>query len=83
MSTRAQVKQFILNNFMFSDDETKLSDGESLMESGAVDSTGIMELIAFLEETFNVMVQDEEMIPENLDSVDNLVAYLDRKRPAA
>ena len=60
MSIKQQVRQFILSNYLFSDDESKLADAESLMQSGTMDSTGILELIMFLEETFEIKVGDDE-----------------------
>ena len=75
---RSQVKAFIIDNFMFGSGNG-LSDNTSLLNEGIMDSTGALELITFLEETFQIDVEDEEMIPENLDSIDNVVAYLARK----
>lgn len=83
MSTAQQVREFILTNYLFTDDPTKLRDSESLMQSGTMDSTGILEMIMFLEERFGIKVADDEMIPTNLDSVANVVAYIERKRVAA
>jgi len=80
MSARQQIRQFILNNYLFTDDESKLADTESLMASGVMDSTGILELIMFLEEKFGIKVADEEMIPSNLDSVSNAVDFIERKQ---
>ena len=80
MAIAQQVRAFILNNYLFTDDESKLRDDESLMQSGAMDSTGILELIMFLEETFGIKVADDEMAPANLDSVTNVVAYVMRKQ---
>jgi acyl carrier protein len=82
MSIAQQVRQFILSNYLFTDDESKLKDSESLMQSGTMDSTGILELIMFLEETFEIKVGDDEMVPANLDSVDNVVAFVNRKQAA-
>lgn len=79
MAIRAQVRQFILNNYLFTNDDSKLSDSASLMQTGTMDSTGILELIMFLEENFGIKVADDEMIPANLDSVDNVVSYVERK----
>lgn len=73
------VRGFILANYLFTDDAAALSDGVSLMESGIVDSTGILELIGFLEEKFGIRVADEEMIPDNLDSVEKITAFVARK----
>lgn len=82
MPVKSQVRRFILNNYLFTDDGSKLSDASSLMESGTMDSTGILELIMFLEETFAIKVADDEMIPANLDSVDNVVSFIERKTAA-
>lgn len=75
---RAQIKAFIVNNFMFGSDNG-LKDDTSLLDEGIMDSNGALELVSFLEETFGITVEDEELIPENLDSVDNLVGYLKKK----
>ena len=82
MSIKQQVRQFILANYLFTDDESKLSDSQSLLQSGAMDSTGILELIMFLEENLHLKVADAEMIPANLDSVDNVVGFVARKQAA-
>lgn len=82
MSAKDQVRKFILTNYLFTEDQKKLSDAESLMQSGTMDSTGILELIMFLEETFGIKVADEEMIPANLDSVQSVVGFLERKQAA-
>jgi acyl carrier protein len=82
MSTRDQVRSFILTNYLFTDDAKALDDTASLMQGGTMDSTGILELITFLEEKFGIKVADEEMVPANLDSVNNVVAFVDRKKAA-
>jgi len=76
---KEKVRAFIIENFMFGNDEG-LSDDTSFLEEGIIDSTGVLELVDFLEETFSIKVDDEELIPENLDSIQNLVAYLSRKQ---
>lgn len=80
MELKSQVRQFILKNYLFSSDEKVLDDGVSLMKTGVIDSTGVLELISFLEEQFGVKVEDEEMTPENLDSVDRIVNFVTVKR---
>lgn len=80
MSARAKIKNYILENYLFTDDQNALNDGDSFLQQGIIDSTGILEVIFFLEEEFGVKVADEEMIPENLDSVNNLVAFIERKK---
>jgi len=78
-----KVRGFILENFMFSDDETALNSGESLLDKGVIDSTGVMELVAFLEDEYHIQVGDEELVPENLDSVNNIVAFVGGKLAGA
>ncbi len=79
MDIRDQVRQFILTNFYVPDPAT-ITDEASLLKSGIVDSTGVLEVISFIEETFQVTVADEEMTPDNLDSIMRIAAFLDRKR---
>ena len=75
---KRQIREFIIENFLFGTDEG-FKDETSFLEDGIIDSTGILELVAFLEEEFSISVDDEEMIPENLDSINNVTAYLQRK----
>lgn len=75
---QTQIRDFIINNFLFGDGE-KLDDTSSLLDNGIVDSTGILELVSFLEETFSIKVNDDELLPENLDSVNNLTAFVEKK----
>jgi acyl carrier protein len=82
MTIKQDVRTFILESYLFTDDQSALADNDSFLGSGILDSTGMMELIYFLEEEYEVKVQDEEMVPENLDSVDRVVAYVERKRAA-
>ncbi len=79
MDLIATIRQFIIENFLFEEDET-LKEDTSFLESGIIDSTGILELVSFLEETFGIEVDDEEMIPENLDSIANVAQYLQKKK---
>jgi acyl carrier protein len=79
MSLRAQIKQFILNNYLFSNDESALADDDSLLQKGIVDSTGILELIMHVEETFGIKVLEHEMVPANLDSVAAVSSFVERK----
>ncbi len=76
------VRQFIAENFLFRAD-ADIADDQSLLDTGVMDSTGVLELIAFLESTYGITVADEEIVPDNLDSVDNMTRYLASKLPAA
>jgi len=75
----AQVRSFVVENFLFGVDAEKLSGDASFLEEGIIDSTGILELVSFLEGTFGIQVEDEELLPENLDSINNVVAFLQKK----
>jgi acyl carrier protein len=73
------VREFVFSNF-YVPETTVLSDEASLLDHGVIDSTGVLEVIAFIERTFQIRVQDEEILPENLDSVARISAYVQRKR---
>ena len=75
MEVAEAVRNFIIEYFLFGDDEN-LNNHTSFIEDGIVDSTGILELVAFLEETFSIHVEDEELIPENLDCISNVEKYV-------
>ena len=79
MSIQSQIRRYILENFLFTDDEARLRDDASFLEEGIVDSTGVLELVMFVEETFGIEVADEEILPENFDSVERLTRYVEAK----
>ena len=79
MNIEQQLREYILDNFLFTDDQSILNNGDSFLVKGILDSTGILEVIYFLEDEFGIKVEDEEMIPENLDSINNLVAFVNKK----
>lgn len=79
LEKKHKIRQFIIETFLFGDGGAELTDGESLLDSGIVDSTGVLELVAFIEEEFDIEVRDEELIPDNLDSLDQLAAFVERK----
>ena len=73
------VKKFILENILFEDNENVINNGDCFLQKGIIDSTGVLELVRFVEEEYNISVDDEELIPENLDSVDNLAKFIKGK----
>ena len=75
---KTQIRDFIVENFLFGN-ANGLKDDTSFLDDGIIDSTGVLELVTFLEENFKIRVEDEELIPENLDSIDNIAGYLERK----
>lgn len=74
-----KIRAFIFSNFLFDADEGALDNDASFLEQGIIDSTGVLELVEWLEETFSIKVEDEELIPENLDSVNRLGQFIVRK----
>lgn len=79
MEYAGQIKDFIVQNFLFGD-ENKVQNDTSFLDNGIVDSTGILEMINFLEEKFGIKVNDDELLPENLDSINNIVEFITRKK---
>ena len=77
-----RVRGFIVENFFVSDPST-LADDDSLITGGFVDSTGLLEVIAFLETEYEIRITDQETIPENLESIGRIAAFVGRKRQAA
>jgi len=80
MSIQNDIKNFIIENFLFNNNQHKLNNEDSFLENGILDSTGVLELVAFVEENYDIKIQDEELIPENLDSISNLMNYVQRKQ---
>jgi acyl carrier protein len=80
---REQIRTFVLQNYLFTDDPSALSLDDSLLGRGIVDSTGMLEIIFFIEEQLGVKVRDEEMIPDNLDGVNRIARFVESKRRAA
>lgn len=77
---RQIIRSYLLENFLFSDDPSAIPDDASLMKMGIIDSAGALEIALFLEQSFGFSVEGREMLPENLDSVDNLVAFVEHKQ---
>jgi acyl carrier protein len=83
MNMKSTIRQYILENLLFTEDESALHDEESFLDGGIIDSTGVMEIILFIEESFGFRVNDDEMLPANLDSVNNLATFIQRKQAVA
>jgi acyl carrier protein len=79
MSEIQAIREFIVENFLFGDG-SRLQDNTSFLQDGIIDSTGILELTAFLEKTFGIKVEDHELVPQNMDSLAQVAAFVDRKR---
>ena len=75
-SVTAELRRFLLENYLFTDDDSALDNTASFLETGLLDSTGMMELVMHIEDTFSVTIADDEMVPENLDSVDQASVFV-------
>ena len=82
VSIAQQVRSFLVENFLMGQ-EYSFGDDDSFLENGIIDSTGVLQLVAFLQETYGITVDEGELRPENLDSIDNISAYVSRKRGTA
>jgi acyl carrier protein len=80
MSTEAKIRSYILENFLFTDASDAFADHDSFLDRGIIDSTGVLELIFFVEEQFGIKVADKEMIPENFDSIVNIARFVQHKQ---
>ena len=78
-----EIREFLATNFFLGDDPGALQGSSSLIEAGVIDSTGVLELVGFLEETYSIRIGDEDLLPENLDSIDNIVRFVEQKRATA
>ena len=77
-----EIKEFVVTNFLFGQQGTGLAEDQSFLESGVIDSTGVLELVAFLEQRYGIAVADRELLPENLDSIQNVSRFVARKLDA-
>lgn len=80
MELKEQIRGFVVENFLFGDAAPLKDDAMSLLDNGIMDSVGVMELVAFLEGDLGLAIEDTELVPENLDSIDNLCAFVTRKQ---
>jgi acyl carrier protein len=82
MSTEEKLRKFILETYLFTTDDSALANDDSFLDKGIIDSTGILELVMYLEQEFGLAIADEELLPENLDSINNLVNFVAHKQAA-
>jgi acyl carrier protein len=78
MSIENEIRKFIMENFIL-DGDGNPSNEDSLLEKGIIDSTGVLELVAFIEQTYSFKIKDEELVPENLDSIKNISQFIQNK----
>jgi len=77
-----EIKEFIVSNFLFGQEGDGLADEQSFLESGVIDSTGLLELVSFVEQRYGIAIADRELVPENLDSLRNISQFVARKLDA-
>jgi acyl carrier protein len=81
MSTvQAEIRQFVVDNFLFGQNAETFSDEESFLESGVLDSTGVLQLVTFIEQRFDIAIADHELVPDNLDSIARAAAFVAGKQ---
>lgn len=83
VADKEKLRRFVVENFLFGQEDFEFSDDDSLMGKGIIDSTGVLELVAFIQESFSIQIDDRDLIPENLDSIGNVMRFLATKEPAA
>jgi acyl carrier protein len=82
LEVKKQIRDFIVQNALFGSSERSFNDEDSFLEKEIIDSTGVLELVSFVEEQFGIEVGDEELIPDNFDSINKLGEYVRRKQGA-
>jgi acyl carrier protein len=78
----SEIKAFIVSNFLFGQEGGGLADEQSFLETGVIDSTGLLELVSFVEQRYGISIADRELVPENLDSLRNISQFVARKLAA-
>ena len=78
-----EVRQYILDNFLFGRTEVEVSSDASFLDLGIIDSTGVLELVTFLEDKYQIKIEDEELVPANLDSLNGITRFVEAKRAAS
>ena len=79
MALNDELRQFVTDNFMFGKPDKRVDDDDSFLELGIIDSTGVMELVAFLEGRYGIKLQDADLIPDNLDSINKVARFVERR----
>lgn len=78
MDVEGEIREFVVRNFLYGDARALAGDDESLIDRGLVDSTGVLEIVAFLEERFGITLSDDDLVPDNLDSVARMTRFVKR-----
>jgi acyl carrier protein len=76
----SRIRAFIEENFLFADNVAAFPVDKSLIEAGVIDSTGVLEMVGFLESEFGLKIADADIVPQNLDSIAAITAFVQRKQ---
>lgn len=79
MQLKSEIRQFIVDNFLYGRDDDTLGDEVSFLGKGIIDSTGILELVSFIEEKYSISIDDDELIPDNFDSLNKISTFVSKK----
>jgi acyl carrier protein len=79
MQLESEIRKFIIESFLYGEDDNNLKDDVSFLATGIIDSTGVLEVVSFIEEKYGISVDDEELVPDNLDSIEKLSSFVQRK----
>jgi len=79
-SIEQEVRRFVVENFLFGEDDGSLQPEDSFLDSGVIDSTGVLELVTFLEQQYEIKIDDTELVPDNLDSISRVSSFIRRKQ---
>ena len=79
-SVSQEIRQFLVDSFLFGENDESLGNEDSLMEKGIVDSTGVLQIVTFLDEQYGINVADAELVADNFDSISRLCAFVERKK---
>ncbi len=79
MPLQSEIKNYIVDNFLYGEDDGNFQEDVSLLKKGIIDSTGVLELVSFVEEQYGISVADDELVPDNFDSVNRLTEFVSRK----
>ncbi len=80
MDLKADIRKYIIDNFLYGQDDNSIGDDVSFLENGIIDSTGVLELVSFVQETYGIRVHDDELVPSNFDSLSKLETFILKKR---
>ncbi|MFW5775128.1 MAG: acyl carrier protein [Chitinivibrionales bacterium] len=79
VDVRKSIRDFVNNNFLMGTNSVAYGDQDSFLQLGIIDSTGVLELVGYLQEAYNIQVADTDLVPENLDSIENVTSFIQRK----